>query len=200
MPMNVVRRREYVPLLMNYFRDANGSGRPAYDGGVSLDWEATASDIVKQQVALAAELDQVLSNPAAGVGSIDLEHLLSTTRFVGALRSFRQRDLAKLLALKHGANFSVPGSGKTAVAYALYELEREAGRVDQLVIVAPLSAFDAWTEEAAIWIAPTPSIASVRGAGIANAEVTLINYQRVPTQFDQLARHVGRKPTHLDHR
>jgi SAM-dependent methyltransferase len=61
------------------------------------------------------------------------------TRFSRRLRSFQIRDLGKLLALPNGSNFSVPGAGKTAVAYALYECERTARRVERLLIVAPLT-------------------------------------------------------------
>src|SRR5579871_3772787 len=35
------------------------------------------------------------------------------------LTTFQLRDLGKLLSLKHGANFSVPGAGKTTVTFAL---------------------------------------------------------------------------------
>src|SRR5690606_33302230 len=49
---------------------------------------------------------------------------LRGSRYARELRPFQWRDLGRLLALPHGANFSVPGAGKTAVAYATYEAER----------------------------------------------------------------------------
>ena len=73
---------------------------------------------------------------------------LAGTRFVHDLRPFQLRDAGRLLALPNGANFSVPGAGKTAVTYAVYEAERSAGRVTKLLVVAPLSAFAAWQDEA----------------------------------------------------
>src|SRR5262245_49769546 len=45
----------------------------------------------------------------------DLAPRLEGGRFVRELRGFQERDLGRLLALAHGANFSVPGAGKTAV-------------------------------------------------------------------------------------
>ena len=87
-----------------------------------------------------------------------LASALATTRFTGQLKVFQLRDLAKLHVLPHGANYSVPGSGKTAVTYALHELEQGVDRVDQLLVIAPLSAFEAWREEAAHWLDPSPVV------------------------------------------
>jgi len=60
------------------------------------------------------------------------------------LTSFQIRDLRRLLALKNGANFSVPGAGKTTVTFALHLLTRVEG--GHLLVVGPKSAFPAWME------------------------------------------------------
>lgn len=59
------------------------------------------------------------------------------------LTSFQIRDLRKLLSLKHGANFSVPGAGKTTVTFALHLLA--CPRDYSLLVVAPKNAFGAWS-------------------------------------------------------
>ena len=60
------------------------------------------------------------------------------------LRPFQIRDLQRLVALQNGANFSVPGAGKTTVTFALHLL---TSREDQkLVVVGPKSAFGAWSD------------------------------------------------------
>ena len=43
------------------------------------------------------------------------------------LKSFQNRDLSHLLSIANGANFSVPGSGKTTVTLALYLLTKMPG-------------------------------------------------------------------------
>ena len=63
-----------------------------------------------------------------------------------ALTLQQQRDVARLLKLKHGAIFSVPGSGKTTVAFALHQLLKGRSEVDTLLVVAPRNAFGAWDE------------------------------------------------------
>lgn len=58
------------------------------------------------------------------------------------LKEFQLRDLENLIALPNGANFSVPGAGKTTVTFALHTLTRRPG--SHLLIIAPKSAFPAW--------------------------------------------------------
>lgn len=60
------------------------------------------------------------------------------------LKTFQERDLARLIALSNGANFSVPGAGKTTVTFALYLLLKQPGQ--HLLVVAPKNAFMAWQE------------------------------------------------------
>lgn len=58
------------------------------------------------------------------------------------LKSFQLRDVQHLLSLPHGANFSVPGAGKTTVTFALHVLTRVAGQ--HFFVVCPKAAFLAW--------------------------------------------------------
>jgi SNF2 family DNA or RNA helicase len=52
-----------------------------------------------------------------------------------------------LYILGNGANFSVPGSGKTSVVLAVYEKLRQEGKVNTLFIVGPPSCFGPWKNE-----------------------------------------------------
>lgn len=107
------------------------------------------------------------------------------------------RDLSHLLALANGANFSVPGAGKTTVTYALHELERQRGRVARMLVVAPLSAFEAWLEEADECLNPAPLVRRFEERFSSDAEVLLINYQRLATHYPRIAEFVRRAPTHV---
>lgn len=62
------------------------------------------------------------------------------------LTGFQKRDLLCLLSNKAGANFSVPGAGKTTVTLVLWRILLSRGDVDQLFVIAPKSAFEAWAE------------------------------------------------------
>ncbi len=61
-----------------------------------------------------------------------------------SLKPFQLRDLQILLSLPNGANFSVPGAGKTTVTFALHVLTRTD--TSHILIIAPKSAFPAWRE------------------------------------------------------
>jgi SNF2 family DNA or RNA helicase len=58
------------------------------------------------------------------------------------LKPFQLRDVAHLLTLPNGANFSVPGAGKTTVTFALHMMVRETN--NHFFVVAPKAAFQAW--------------------------------------------------------
>lgn len=60
------------------------------------------------------------------------------------LKPYQIRDLAKMVKLSNGANFSVPGAGKTTVAFAAHVLTRDEDT--KLLIVAPKNAFSAWDD------------------------------------------------------
>lgn len=60
------------------------------------------------------------------------------------LKWFQTRDLRRLLSIQNGANFSVPGAGKTTVAFALHLLA--SGPDQHVLVVCPKSAFPAWRD------------------------------------------------------
>jgi len=64
------------------------------------------------------------------------------------LKPYQEKGLAHLLQVKHGANFSVPGSGKTTMAYAYFDKLKQEGIVDRIFVVGPFSSFSPWEEEA----------------------------------------------------
>lgn len=77
------------------------------------------------------------------VPQAELESRLRSLGFTKrVLKDFQLSDLGKLLSLKHGANFSVPGAGKTTVTLALHLLACPADHA--LLVVAPKNAFGAW--------------------------------------------------------
>lgn len=143
-----------------------------------------------------AEIDALLSSG----GKVDAgvtERPLAGSRFIRVLKDFQRRDLDQLLALSHGANFSVPGAGKTTVAYACYEAERQLGRVDRLLVVAPLSAFDAWITEASECLDPSPIVARLIDRAPRRAEVLLVNYQRLAARYSEVVRWVTEGRAHV---
>jgi len=146
------------------------------------------------------ERDEVLSAIARGLDelpSIPDIRTIPGSRFKRELKPFQLRDLARMLALSHGANFSVPGAGKTTVAYACYEAERLRHRVERLLVVAPISAFDAWTNEAIACMSPAPVVSRLDIRPRLRCEVLLVNYHRVAARYQQIAEWVSARPCHV---
>ncbi len=80
--------------------------------------------------------------------SRQLPSLKTPKTFVRKLKPYQQKGYEHLVAVKHSANFSVPGSGKTTVVYAAFSHLKELVLVDKLLVIGPLSSFMPWEEEA----------------------------------------------------
>ncbi|MDQ3659726.1 MAG: DEAD/DEAH box helicase [Actinomycetota bacterium] len=102
-----------------------------------------------------------------------------------------------MLGLAHDADFSVPGAGKTTKSYALYEAERHSGNVTRLLVIAPLSAFDSWIDEAELSLEPAPVVQRFEGRVGATTEVLLVNYQRLASNYEVIAQWVAGAPTQV---
>jgi SNF2 family DNA or RNA helicase len=64
------------------------------------------------------------------------------------LNKYQIRDLKRLFKLSHGANFSVQGSGKTAVTIATHLILKNLKKnpINSLIVVAPKNAFLGWED------------------------------------------------------
>lgn len=162
---------------------------------VSIDWGDSLKKVIADTQQERTRLAAILANPPHLSAEVVAERLAGT-RFTRVLREFQVDNVGTLLALDNGANFSVPGAGKTTSALAVYEAERAAGRVEQMLVVAPLSAFDAW--QAGVkecFDGEKPTIASVTTSVPENAEIVLVNYHRLDSRFSDIADWVRARPT-----
>ena len=164
--------------------------------GVGIDWSSAARELVQRRLAHSNLLEEALRSGDA-LDADAVANSLGASRFTRALRDFQIRDLGRLLSLPNGANFSVPGAGKTSVAYATYEHERGRGRVERLLVVSPISAFESWEDEAEACLDPVPVIERFSGSIGGTTEVLLVNYQRLQTGYRTLAEWVASGKTHM---
>ncbi|MFD8422336.1 DEAD/DEAH box helicase [Streptomyces sp. NPDC059466] len=104
------------------------------------------------------------------------------------LTSFQLRDIGELLSLGHGANFSVPGAGKTRTALAVFSALREQGEVRRLLVVCPKPAYEAWQFEGEACF-KKPLLTSVMDTGFPDpeADVVLVNYERLAGSVGHLS-------------
>lgn len=90
--------------------------------------------------------------------------------FLGALpRRLKQHQVKAaihFLAVENGANFSVPGSGKTTVVLTVFEWLRRQGIVSTLFVVGPPSCFGPWRDEFAFVLGRSPSCEILAGGRV----------------------------------
>ena len=67
--------------------------------------------------------------------------------FVRPLREQQAWDSFFMCSMRKSANFSVPGSGKTASTLGMFAYLRRRGLVERLVVVCPKNAFGSWRDE-----------------------------------------------------
>jgi SNF2 family DNA or RNA helicase len=120
--------------------------------------------------------------------STELNQLLDESGFLRKLTDEQIQNVLKLLALKHGANFSVPGAGKTATLLALHTFLQMRELVNLLFVIAPMNAFISWEEEVRDIFSPEKvKIYRISSSDILNsqdilnidAKIFLINYEKL---------------------
>jgi SNF2 family DNA or RNA helicase len=145
-----------------------------YDGDSSYSYDDT-DDFVRtamliqritdylQDIGLSCKLDQQSSKIVAAL--VNSENELNQSRergteiqegpavvptipsFVRSLKPYQVRPVNHAVAGHYVANFSVPGSGKTTIAYATFAILRASSIVEKIVVIGPRSSFMPWEEE-----------------------------------------------------
>ncbi|GGU87734.1 DNA helicase [Streptomyces litmocidini] len=136
------------------------------------------ADTVKKRLDVPEQDEQVATE---GVVS------LLGVSWTAELGEFQRRDIAKLLSLQHGANFSVPGAGKTRVALAVYAAQKTMGKVSRLLVVCPKSAYESWRYETAVCFSYPLRTHVLDGSLDQWAEVLIVNYERLDRHLSTLA-------------
>ncbi|AOX18872.1 DEAD/DEAH box helicase [Kozakia baliensis] len=142
----------------------------------------------------------VESGPAQDVELDALEQELAKAGFTRKLRRFQLRNLHRLVSLPHGADFSVPGAGKTSVSLAAHAILRARGIVRRLAVIGPIAAFGAWKEELVECFDVPPILVIHTGPGTIipqNSEVLLSNYNRTANDYDTVRSFVAAEPTQV---
>lgn len=158
-------------------------------------WQDELLTLVEANAADAAVLKARLSEPS----SSGTEATASTgDGWTAQLTDFQRRDLGKLLSLVHGANFSVPGSGKTRVTLALFDAGRATGKIGRMLVVCPKAAFESWQTEVGVCFPSTPPRVAVMDTSIApSADIVLVNYERLPDARSGLVQWLRTQPALL---
>lgn len=129
-----------------------------------------------------------------------LEEELMAAGFVRKLKPFQLENLETILRLPHGADFSVPGAGKTTVALASYALNRHRGTIQRMLVIGPIAAFEAWKEDSIKCLAAPPVVTVHGGTDTVipnNTDILLTNYNRVASDYDRIRSFVANQKTQV---
>ncbi|WP_262402506.1 DEAD/DEAH box helicase [Actinomadura sp. CNU-125] len=166
----------------------------------SVRWNRHLADLVRDSAAdaqtVARELASETTRIGAELASEELSDLLGPA-WTGDLTSFQRRDITRLLSLRHGANFSVPGAGKTRVGLAVFQALRSQGKVERLLIVAPKSARESWLYENKVCFAEPLRMSLYSNGSTLAADAVIINYERLDGALDDLGFWLSARPSLL---
>lgn len=112
------------------------------------------------------------------------------------IKPYQAKSVAHMLSVYHAANFSVPGSGKTIMTYAVYDILKSRGEVSGLLVIGPLSSFAPWEDECRLCMRQPPTIFRYLGPErrdrldrLSSSEVVLTTYGTASNDSDYLSKY-----------
>jgi SNF2 family DNA or RNA helicase len=106
-------------------------------------------NIVKEADEFKSYLEKALLYKNSEINEEELSEFISFLKrsIPRRLKEHQVKAALHLSYIKNGANFSVPGSGKTTVVLTVYEKLRLEGKVNCLFVIGPPSCFGPWRSE-----------------------------------------------------
>ena len=169
-------------------------------GGFVIETTPEVDDTVGAFLKKDSELRSLLLDSGRRLPSDEIRDQLARSDF-SSLRLSEQtpdqlRDLGRLALLPNGANFSVPGAGKTNTLLALHCLVRL--RVDglHLLVVCPKNALDSWDKEVKVCLSSGDTVVRLEG-GVGRVTELLSRRPRISAISYQQLRSCTREISHF---
>lgn len=165
----------------------------------SVAWDPRLATLATDSAVDAQTVAERLDPALDGKGEADLGQLdaMLGADWTGDLTVFQRRDIAKLLSLRHGANFSVPGAGKTRVGLAVFQAHRRAKGIERLLIVGPKSCYESWRYENQECLRSPLAMDVFARAADPAADALIVNYERLDGSVDELGQWLAARPSML---
>lgn len=148
--------------LANYFRENN----------ISYCMDEGVKEIFKQFEDGALELNEAFSIGSRlkrnNIQKINFAH------FKRVLKPYQIPAVAHMLQVAHAANFSVPGSGKTSIVLAAFDILKQSKKIDKLLVIGPRASFMPWEDEFLLCFGRKPVSSRISG----NRQARLSQYRR----------------------
>lgn len=168
--------------------------------------EAAAQRRIEEFSAARRKVLEAQGSLTLTVSEDEVRNRLRALGFKRELKWFQVRDIRHLISIQNGANFSVPGAGKTTVAFALHMLTSQPGA--HVLVVCPKAAFPAWSDIVSDTMDPsggdTAPFQILSGSAQAIEAMLTGGGRRFVINYDLLIQHPGlfgsylaRRPVHL---
>jgi SNF2 family DNA or RNA helicase len=174
---------------------------------ISFDDDLSRTVVLEFIASVKSVREAARGGASENLESAEVSRRLKGIGFERELTQHQLEDVSQLLSLRNGANFSVPGAGKTTVTLATSLLALPGASI---IVVAPKSAFRSWESvvgecmsAAANDIVAEPF--SRLSGGLRSIEESLssghrryvINYEMTPQAAGALRSYMSVNPTHL---
>ncbi len=135
---------------------------------INLNFSKTSIDIIERYKIKASNFNELLDKAKSiKKGNITKTEFFPFIDFLSTLpRKLKDHQIKAafhLYLLKNGANFSVPGSGKTSVVLSVYEKLKNDDKVNVLFVVGPPASFQPWQNEFKETLGRIPSTTILAG-------------------------------------
>jgi SNF2 family DNA or RNA helicase len=115
---------------------------------IDVTFDSESEKVLEEQKSIKKQLESLdkvgseIKSRSESNSNVQLPSIFKRT-----LKDYQQDSVDHLYSIGNGANFSVPGSGKTTIALAAYSLMKQNDQVDHILVVCPRSAFMSWEDE-----------------------------------------------------
>ncbi len=114
------------------------------------------------------------------------------------------RDIGRLAYLPNGANFSVPGAGKTNTLLAVHAIAKLDNPELRLLVACPKNAMVAWDEEVLACLGEGSMVQRLEGGNSKISKIlsegpdfALVSYQRLKGAAPEIQAYMRKTPVHL---
>ena len=125
------------------------------------------------------------------------------------LRDYQYKSAFLLSVGEGGFDFSVPGAGKTIITYAAYAYLKHSAKVENIFVIGPGSAYNAWYDEYHTCFGKTPEFENLAlsttkdcrlylGASEQyHKEITFVNIEKIRMLWKEISAFLSKKRTLL---
>ena len=161
-------------------------------GYLLLDKDKEVSGLLKK-----VEIQKHLFIELANKNNRVYNPILDTLPLKRKLLQFQNENVQALISMSSGANFSVPGSGKTFMTLAVWSFFRE--QIPHLLVICPKSAFESWCEEARDTLNVPTRVNEFDESINPQTDILYLNYEQLENEskLNRICKWMRQSPTML---